>query len=179
MMEIWKDIKDYEGLYQVSNLGRVKSLNYNKTGREQVLKPTMDVDGYLRLTLYKDGKQKFGVHRLVAEAFIPNPENLPQINHKDEDKTNNCIWNLEWCDSKYNNNYGTRNEKTRQKLINNKKRSLAILQICQYTNKVIAEFPSVMEAERKTGFMETAIRRCCKGKTKTSYGYKWQYKEVI
>lgn len=116
MNEIWKDIKGYEGYYQVSNFGKVRSLNrsiYRKNGRKQSFKDQElkfhDKHGYLGINLRKDGKIKScTVHRLVAEAFIPNPYNLPQINHKDENKYNNRIDNLEWCSSSYNMNYGTR-----------------------------------------------------------------------
>lgn len=110
--EIWKDVKGYEGLYQVSNLGRVKSFRESsKFGnpKEFYLKPTMINSGYHTVTLYlKDRtRRKFQVHRLVAETFIPNPENLPCVNHKDENKLNNIVSNLEWCTYQYNNNYGT------------------------------------------------------------------------
>lgn len=112
-MEIWKPIANYEGLYEVSNEGNVRSLNYRHTGKVQVLKLSVNRYGYLQVNLHsKEGKQKtYKVHRLVAQAFIPNPNNLPEVNHKDENKTNNCVENLEWCDRKYNNNYGSRNEK--------------------------------------------------------------------
>ena len=112
MKEIWKSIKNYEGLYEVSNLGRVKSLNYNKTGKEQILKPAKVKNGYLLVGLCNNKKVKtYHVHRLVAQTFIPNPNDLPQVNHKDEDKENNCIDNLEWCSAEYNMNYGTRNKR--------------------------------------------------------------------
>ena len=105
MEEIWKDIKDYEGLYQVSNLGRVKSLNYNHTGKEKILK-LHDTHGYYRAYLCNKGKQfKIFVHRLVAQAFIPNPNNLPQVNHKDFNRKNNCSKNLEWITLKENVQY--------------------------------------------------------------------------
>lgn len=108
-MERWRDIKGYEGLYQISNCGRVKSLKYCK---EKILKSIKSSNGYLQVNLYKDGKRKyFLVHRLVATAFIYNIENYSQINHKDEIKSNNYVSNLEWCDYSYNNNYGTRNKK--------------------------------------------------------------------
>ena len=114
MKEIFKDIEEYEGLYQISNLGRVKSLKY---GKERILKPAKDKKGYLYVCLYKQGKMKiYRVHRLVAQAFIPNPNNLPQVNHKDEDKTNNASSNLEFCDAKYNNNYGNHNKKMGEKI---------------------------------------------------------------
>lgn len=124
-MEVWKDVKDYEGLYQVSNLGNVKSLEryahtsntrYNKHRllRERILKPGKNKDGYSVVVLRKDCKGKsYYIHRLVAEAFLPNPHNLPEINHKDENKENNHVDNLEWCTHIYNGNYGTINIRKR------------------------------------------------------------------
>ena len=110
--EIWKEIKGYEGRYQISSLGRVKSLNYNKTGKEDILSPG-NIRGYLHVRLSKEGKSKpFQVHRLVALHFIPNPNNYPEVNHKDENKQNNTVDNLEWCDRKYNCNYGTRTQRS-------------------------------------------------------------------
>ena len=114
MFEEWRDIEGYEGLYSISNFGRVKSLNYYNTGKEKLLKQgkTGRDKDYYSVALSKNGKLKsYLVHRLVAITFIPNPDNLPQVNHKDEDKSNNCVENLEWCDNNYNSNYGTRNEK--------------------------------------------------------------------
>ena len=109
MKEEWRDIKGYEGKYQVSNLGRVKSLNYRRTGKEEILTNTPNEKGYLYLFLYKKGKRKpYYIHRLVTDAFIVNPNNYEEVNHKDEDKTNNNVDNLEWCSRKYNMNYGTR-----------------------------------------------------------------------
>lgn len=122
MEEIWKNIEDYPN-YQISNLGRVKSKEryarthiHNKDGmrkvKEIILKPTQNRRGYLRITLFnKNGRRQYFVHRLVAQAFINNDKNLPAINHKDENKLNNCVDNLEWCDNKYNNNYGTRGKR--------------------------------------------------------------------
>ena len=114
-LEEWKDIKNYEGLYQISNFGNVKSLKKkagHSTRCEKILKTHLDKDGYVYVTLCKNNKTHLAtIHRLIAEAFIPNPDNLPQINHKDEDKTNNNIDNLEWCTCKYNINYGTRTER--------------------------------------------------------------------
>ena len=110
--EIWKDIKDYEGLYQVSNLGNIKSLEFNNRTtnhqkREKLLKSFCNKLGYQRVVLYKNKvKKQLLVHRIVAEAFIPNPNNLPQVNHKDGVRNNNAIDNLEWCNHKYNCNYG-------------------------------------------------------------------------
>lgn len=103
MKEVWKDIEGYEGLYQISNLGRVKRV---ATGK--VLKGGKDKDGYLMVKLYKNNiRSNKKIHRLVAEAFIPNPENKPQVNHADENKTNNSLDNLEWMTAKENINHGT------------------------------------------------------------------------
>ena len=107
--EIWKDIKGFEGHYQVSNFGRVKSIKFRK---ERILKPANNGCGYLYVNLSKNGKYNiYLIHRLVALIFISNPNNLPEINHRDEDKTNNKVENLEWCDRKYNMNYGTRTQR--------------------------------------------------------------------
>ena len=113
MNEEWRDIKGYEGLYQVSNLGRVKSFKDNNGNcREKILNYKPKKDGYIQVKLFKNGTYRiFKVHRLVAESFIPNPDNYPIINHKDENKTNNTVSNLEWCTQKYNINYGTHNKR--------------------------------------------------------------------
>lgn len=122
MTEIWKDIVGYEGLYQVPNLGNVKRLKgYKGRGKgyiveEHLIQPSINSRGYQNVILCKNGKTKtFTMHRLVAIAFLDNSEKLPQVNHKDENKLNNCVDNLEWCDSQYNNNYGTRNKKCSDK----------------------------------------------------------------
>lgn len=113
--EIWKDIEGYEGIYMISSKGRVKSLKF---GKEKILKNLKNTCGYLFVSLCKNGKFKnYLIHRLVASAFIDNPNNLSQINHKDEDKTNNRIDNLEWCDSSYNINFGTRTEKIQKPVL--------------------------------------------------------------
>ena len=118
MKEEWRDIDGFEGLYQVSNLGRVKRIAHcsNYKGNtlrflpERIKEQSVDKSGYKTVSLYSENKMKLcKVHVLVGKAFIPNIENLPQINHKDENKSNNCVSNLEWCTPHYNNNYGTRN----------------------------------------------------------------------
>lgn len=176
--EIWKDIKGYEGLYQVSNLGNVKSLNYGRTCKERILIPCKKPNGYLNVELSKNCIcKKFYVHRLVAKAFIENPDNLPQVNHIDENKLNNRVDNLEWCSYEYNNNYGTHNErmlKTR-KLRNSKNAERPVLQFtkdCKFVN----EYPSIREAARCTGINHSHICSCCKGLLKTAGGYIWKYK---
>lgn len=173
-MEIWKDIKDYEGLYQVSNFGNIMSLNYGRTGKPKKMTPYKNKRGYLQVCFRFGGKktQPF-IHRLVAEAFLSNPNNLPEINHKDEDKTNNSVENLEWCTREYNNNYGTRNERVSKKMTNGKL-SKPVLQFSK-TGDFIREYPSTMECERN-GFDRSAVCRCCRGKLKTAYGFIWKYK---
>lgn len=164
MKEIWRDIEGFGGCYQVSNMGRVKSLNYNHTGKEKIMKAKKD-KGYLRVQLYKDGKPKFySVHRLVATSFLPNPNNLSQVNHIDEDKSNNIVDNLEWCSAKYNSNYGTRIQRIVEK--NNKQ------VLCVETGVV---YPSTMQVEREIGFLQCNISKACCGKYKTAYGFHWRY----
>lgn len=183
--EEWKDIKGYEGLYQVSNYGDVLSLCKNITLRQT------EKQNYLFVYLSKNGiKKQFAVHRLVAEAFIPNPDNYPQVNHKDENPSNNFVENLEWCDVRYNNNYGTRNERIG---ISNKGKhhseewkknigkgnSIPILQIDKDTDEIIKEWTSIAEVEMELGYSKASICNCCKGKQGhlTAYGFKWKYKQ--
>lgn len=174
MEEIWKDIKGYEGLYQVSNLGRVKSLGNNKTKKEKIMKPSVNKSGYLLICLSKNGYIKnYFLHRLVAQAFIQNPNNLAQVNHKNEIKDDNRPENLEWCDQKYNNNYGTRLERVAEKTTNGKK-SKPVLKIDPISNEIVAEFPSIMEVQRQLGL--THISECCNGKRNTAGGFIWRYK---
>lgn len=155
----------------VSDKGRVKSLNYHRTGKEFMLIPRTLPNGYLQVDLYKNGKvAKFTVHRLVAMAFIPNPKNLPEINHKDEDKTNNCVENLEWCTHKYNINYGTRNGRMAEK------RGRPVIQR-SLSGEFIKEWSSMSDIFRELGFKQGAISMCCSGKRKQVYGYKWKYKK--
>ena len=174
---MWRDIKNYEGLYQVSDKGEVRSLNYKKTGKVQILKPAKNNCGYLLVTLSKNGKRKgFLIHRLVAEAFIPNPDNLSQVNHKDEIKTNNNYLNLEWCTASYNNSYGTRIERVSEKRtgVFNTKISKPVKQF-DLRGNFIQEFPSIMEVERKFGYNNSHISSACNGKRQTANGYRWSY----
>ena len=160
-----KDIAGYEGLYAVTSCGKVWSYR-----NECFLKPFTNTWGYLYVRLHKDGQSKmYGVHRIVAEAYLPNPENLPQINHKDENKTNNCLQNLEWCDSKYNANYGTRNKK----VSNNRKKP--ILQF-DLDGNFIREWECTYDVRNE---VNGNICNCLKGKLPSAYGYKWVYKEDI
>lgn len=168
--EIWKDIPNFESEYKVSNLGKIKSLKYNK---EKILKAADNGHGYMFVNLCKQNiTSNCYIHRLVAETFIPNPNNLPEVNHKDEDKTNNCVDNLEWCNSKYNSNYGNRNKKmkTHHILKYGKKVNQYDLQ-----GNFIKQFESLSSIEQELGFCSIAISNCCKGKTNTSYNYKWSF----
>lgn len=173
MEEIWKEIKEYEGLYQVSNMGRVKSLRKNI-----ILKKSITYRGYEKVNLSVNNIHKdYSVHRLVANAFIPNPDNLPQVNHKDENKTNNCVNNLEWCTQKYNINYGTGTRRC-QLANTNGKCSKPVL---QYTLEgiFIKEWKSTKDVQRNLGFAQSNIVAVCNGKRKTAYGYLWKYKKEI
>lgn len=174
MQEVWKDIdwvKGYEGLYQVSNLGRVKSLaRYDSNGRflkERIKKLVPIQTGYLTTLFCVDGVLKnMFVHRLVATAFIPNSENLPEVNHKDENKQNNCVENLEWCDRKYNLAYGNK------RLKEAKTKGFPV-----YCIELDKTFWSVNEAARCTGLVASTIHANCKGKLSHAGDYHWRYVE--
>lgn len=184
-MEIWKDIEGYEGLYQVSSLGRVKSLErLNTRGRiihEKILKPVKNRKNfeYRQVSLSKNGKIKnYLVHILVAKAFIENPNDYPMVNHKDENPSNNSMNNLEWCDAKYNNNYGTR---IVRQIATQTNRSDCSKPIAQYDLKgnLVAIYPSVKEAWRQTGISRSHISDVANGnpKYKTSGGFIWKFIE--
>ena len=174
MKEEWKDIKDYEGLYQVSNWGKILSLNYRNTGKPRLMNTGTDKDGYLVVYLSKNGEDKLcKVHRLVAQTFIPNPDNLPQVNHKDEDKTNNRVENLEWKSPKDNSNHGTRTERV-AKANANGIRSKPVLQF-SLSGDLIREWPSIGECGRN-GFSKGNVWSCCNGKLPHYKGYIWRYK---
>ena len=182
--EVWKPIKDYEGWYEASTLGRIRSVNRSfkdKSGRVRtfkgrVLKPAkVSKKGYLGVMLCRNGSQKTKkVHRLVAETFLPNPSNLPEVNHKDENVGNNCVDNLEWATTKYNCRYGTRSQRIGE---NNKKpkRKYTVYQLDKEDN-VVKVFDSVRQASKQTGICYDSIRKCGLGEPyyKTAGGYKWK-----
>ena len=176
MDEIWKDIEGYEGLYQVSNLGRIKSLVKNGCKQEKITTGALRKDGYMMIYLSKNGKKKYhSVHRIVAKVFIPNPNNLPYVNHKNENKADNRAINLEWCDAKYNVNYGTCIAR-RAKAQTNRHGAISVIQY-SLVGSVIAEYPSMMEASRKSNVPVRAICACCKNHQKSAFGYVWKYKD--
>lgn len=165
MQEIWKDIKGYEGLYQISNKGNVRSIKFNRILN---MKLSLNNKGYYIVKFRKKGVQTlYSVHRLVAEAFILNPNNYPCINHKDENPKNNNVDNLEWCTYKYNNNYGEHNKKMRLS-----KSTMPI--ICIELNK---EFISQKEAARQLGINQASIWQCLHGNYKLAGGYRWKFKK--
>ena len=169
--EIWKDIQGYENLYQISNLGNVKSLKY---GKERVLKQGIQKNGYYFVILCKDGKPKtYKIHRLVAQTFLDNPNNYPCVNHKDENKTNNCASNLEFCTQKYNNNYGTKPERI------GKANSKPILQFNKQGTKILGKWDSAHQVERELNINQSNITQCCNGKRKSCGGYKWKYLDKV
>lgn len=168
MEELWCPIKGYEGFYGVSDQGRVRSLKF---GKERILKPARDDCGYLVVNLYKNRERKmYYVHRLVSQAFIPNTNNLPEVNHKDENKENNSVQNLEWCTDKYNTNYGTRNQRVSEKL------SKPVLQY-EKSGAFVKEWKSMIDVQRNLNYSQGHISKCCTGKLKSAYGFIWKYKD--
>lgn len=170
-MEVWKDVINYEGLYQISNLGRVKT---NKT--QLIKKNSIDKYGYYIIGLWIKGERKtFKVHRLVAQAFIPNPENKPTVNHKDGNKLNNNVENLEWATNQeqliHSNRVlgkkGVISEKCREKQLEKQRRK-----IIRSDGKI---YNSIEEAHKDIGVSYSNIWKCCKGKRQHAGGYSWEY----
>lgn len=202
-MEVWKYVPGYEGLYQVSTLGNVRSIGRTVKGRfhnGKDLKLRYDPDGYRRVMLCKNGKVKgFKVHRLVAMAFIPNPNNYPMINHKDETKDNNNVFNLEWCTAAYNNTYGTVKQRQAEKLrgrplyhFRGEKNFMYGKHICRgdhpYARKVaqmdmdgniIKIHGCLIDAGESVGVTGGNIAHVCKGRMATCRGYKWAYLDEV
>ena len=185
MEEIWKDIEGYEGIYQVSNLGRVRSLDRTIIGgaynspmfrKGTILKPQpKGYKGYVGLKLRKDGKsENVYIHRLVAKAFIPNPDNLPEVNHKDENKKNNRADNLEWVTRKENINYGTHTQ--RQRISLEPKMKSVVMKATDGT--ILRKFDCIRDAARQTGIRREGIKKCCEHADMfyTAGGFVWEYK---
>lgn len=189
--EIWKDIEGYEGIYQVSTCGRVRRILNNEWRGKPLSHPYRYLsiidrgNGYCCVNLSKNNHSKsFLIHRLVAMSFIKNPLNLPMINHKDENPKNNNVANLEWCDGKYNSNYGTRNKKLSLKMTCHPKFSFSVKQY-DLNNNLIKTYRSIGEASRQTGIAKALIRSVAyhtplthnNGKTfyymNQAGGYKW------
>ncbi|WPF70094.1 HNH endonuclease [Bacillus phage BC-VP] len=185
MMEAWKPVKGFEGLYMVSREGRVKGVDRvinhvrSKTGtcvyKGKMLRPKKRTDGYREVVLQKEGKRLYKmVHILVAEAFVPNddPVNKTKVNHKDEDKSNNIAMNLEWCTTAYNNTYGTRIQRVAEK-----NRTGSMCKPVVATNIKTGEetvYPS-LKATDLHGFQSPNVHKCCKGINKTHKGFYWKY----
>jgi len=170
--EIWRDIKGFEGLYQISTIGRVRSLdrvdsrgNYRKG---KVLADVVSGNGYHQVNLWRDGKVEIKLtHRLMAKTFIPNPDNLPQVNHRDEDKGNNRVENLEWCTASYNTNYGTRNERAA------KANEQAIYVITDSGHRYY--FDSVRKSAEILGLKLCSVSNCLHGRQKTHRSFKFMW----
>lgn len=194
MIEVWKDVVGYEGLYQVSNLGNVKSLkrikSNNQPTKEKVMKKYIG-KGYYRVALYLDGKMKNkSVSRLVAQAFIPNPENKPCINHINGIKNNNQLYNLEWCTILENSQHAYNTGLTTKTPLNFVHTSKEVAQLDKDGN-IIKVYPSSKEASRVTGINHSSINTCARGirvdkrrinktiNVNTAGGYKWKYTEDL
>ena len=173
-IEVWKDIPGLPGYKAGAVCGHIKSLNYRRTGKEEILAESPDSKGYPKVKVMREHKQWVPkVHKLISLTFIRNTDNLPEVNHKDENKNNNSVFNLEYCDSTYNNNYGTRSKRSAQSRINNK---LISKEVEQYTidGVLVYTYPSVAEAYRKTGINH--ISSVCRGERLYAGGYIWKYK---
>ena len=187
--ETWKDIRGYEGYYQVSNKGRIRSLNrtivdsrgikFNKKGK--LLSTHKGENGYVYVSLKKNNKTRtFTVHRLVAIYFVPNLLNLPIVNHKDEDKENNKAENLEWCTYEYNNSYGTKIARGMENRDNSyiaaRNKKVLSKKVFQYDfdDNLIKIWASTRECQRN-GFSQSCVAACCRGEYKQHKGYKWSY----
>ena len=179
--EIWKDVVGYEGLYMISNLGRIKSFHHK---RARILKPGQNKLGYRMLSLFKNeiGKTKM-VHRLIAESFIPNTENKPCIDHINGDPTDNRIENMKWCTHKENlNNPVTRkkmsntwaNEELKEKMRFMQKHRIGV-DMLTLDGKYIRSFDSIRQASFHSGAWDSEIARCCKDESKSTGGYKWRF----
>lgn len=186
--EIWKDVVGYEGLYKISSLGRIKSLNFKTfVGRdangvfirkvhEHIMKPQISKSGYSKIVLKKDGKNfNTSIHRIVSIAFIENKNSLPFVNHINEIKCDNSVSNLEWCTHLYNCNHGTRSARQKQSMINNKKLSIQVIKMTKDMIE-IETYPSISEAGRQNNIRIQGICGCING-TKSFHsagGFKWK-----
>ena len=175
MIEVWKDIVGYEGKYQISNLGNVRNFKF------KLIKYTVSNYGYIRIGLRNHGKRMYSIHRLVAIAFIPNPDNKPYINHIDGNKSNNNVTNLEWVTQSENEKHAHRlGLKPKPQYWKNKfgVNHLSSIPVSQYdkNNNFISDYTSIREAATKNKIDESSIVKVCKGKYKTAGGFIWKYK---
>ncbi len=186
MKETWKPVPGYEDFYEVSDCGNIRSIAVFSAKYQRIIQrrsPRMlrqetSHDGYKRVVLSLYGKHRhFSVHRIVALSFLPNPGNLQEVNHKDENPANNHVFNLEWCSPSYNSNYGTLPQRISQRQTNAPYHSKKVVQLSM-EGKVISTFPSTCEAERQTGVSSECICRACKGRYSHAGGYKWEYGDV-
>ena len=181
MQETWKDVKGFEGLYRVSNFGRVLSLNYRNCGYSKLLTPKCNNSKRLWVELSKNNvKKQFLIHRLVAIAFIPNPNEYPQINHIDENPQNNRVDNLEWCTQEYNIKYYLERhtpEERISKRYSEKYKQRNNMKVNQYTlNGVLVKtWDNSRQVCIDKGWSDWSISECCRNKRKTAYGFIWQY----
>ena len=168
-MEIWKDIKGYEGLYKISNKGNVRSLK-----RNVILKPGINHKGYYYVILYKKSISKsYRIHRLVAEAFVPNPNNLPQVNHKNGIKTCNEDWNLEWTDNSGNQKHAFANGL--QTNVGNNNPNIQPVNQYDLDGNFIKHWDSIYDVTKQLSYSRSSIWRCCTNRQKTSHGFIWRY----
>lgn len=183
MQEIWKPVKDWENLYEISNYGVIRRIYYDekkykhKVELPYYIKPRYDKDGYIRYSLCNGSKMKqVFAHREVAKVFLENPNNYPMINHKDCNRENNFVENLEWCSAKYNVNYcqklGRLKAPKEEKHYNSK-----VVEQYDLNGNLIATYNGTGHASRTLGILSSHIRECCRNKMKTYKGYIWKYKE--
>lgn len=176
MVEVWKPVKDYEGIYEISNIGRVRSKHKHTKSKDGIIKERKTRNGYCHVELWKNGTgvDRY-IHRLVALAFIPNPNNLPEINHKDENPSNNCVDNLEWCDRTYNNNYGNHYKK----MVETRGDKYVGANACHRRRVMCVEtgeiFETIRSASRIINVNQAHISNCCRGKRNKCGGYHWKY----
>ena len=178
--EVWKDIPEYKGMYQVSTYGRVRSLDhYGSNGhaivlyKGKILSPCMGSEGYYHVYFYSGKIRSHMIHRLVASVFIPNFNSKREVNHKDENKLNNNVSNLEWVSSFENANYGTRNIRA----IETKKKNglLKSVIMLDLDENIVDRFDTIADAAKFVGGFKNNIWACCNNKAKTAYGYRWRY----
>ena len=175
MSKAWKEIKGYEGRYLISSSGDVISLNYRGTKLAKLLTWKINNRGYAWVDLRKNGiKEQKLIHRLVAEAFIDNPEGFELVNHKDENPLNNDVDNLEWCDASYNARYSRGRHPERENRRNSKYMEIAVIQLDKDGN-VIKEWENARTIFLETGMDDRSIREVCRGNRHSAYGYLWRY----